>query len=256
MPGYLKIGMTSRTPEERAREISQGTGVAAAYNVAYSENVINCEAAERLIHSRLDKFRVNRGREFFHLPLQDAIRELSEIAGNVGRCVTHSAEATPSPDHAAIFSGPELDQVDGIQRLKSSERTQNVGSIEAAPTEDELINRLPSELGRVYLELRTRAMTFGPHVETYATRRNLVFKAKTIFAEFQQRRASLRVLIQLDGFNIPENGSADVHGINVTRVPDTHLWRINHKFEINGESSLENVAKLLKLSYDAVCAEA
>ncbi len=28
MPGYLKIGMTTRSPEERARELSNSTGVA------------------------------------------------------------------------------------------------------------------------------------------------------------------------------------------------------------------------------------
>ena len=36
MPGYLKIGMTSRAPEERARELSQGTGVAVPYVVAFA----------------------------------------------------------------------------------------------------------------------------------------------------------------------------------------------------------------------------
>ena len=37
MPGMLKIGMTTRTPEERAREISQGTGVAVRLRTAISE---------------------------------------------------------------------------------------------------------------------------------------------------------------------------------------------------------------------------
>jgi T5orf172 domain len=85
MHGYLKIGLTTRTPDERARELSQGTSVVVPYSVAYSESVINCDVAERLIHTRLEKFRVNRGREFFHLPLRDAIRELSSIADMVGR---------------------------------------------------------------------------------------------------------------------------------------------------------------------------
>jgi hypothetical protein len=103
MPGLLKIGMTSRTPEERARELSQVTGVPVPYSVAYSEEVIDCEAAERLIHSRLADYQVNRDREFFHLPLRDAIRELMQIAHEIGvqnRTVgiVPADTKTPSPE--------------------------------------------------------------------------------------------------------------------------------------------------------------
>jgi hypothetical protein len=58
IPGLLKIGMTARAPEERARELSQGTGVPAPFSVAYSEEVPDCQAAEALIHARLAPFRV------------------------------------------------------------------------------------------------------------------------------------------------------------------------------------------------------
>jgi hypothetical protein len=74
MPGLLKIGKTTGSAEDRARELSRGTGVAAPYYVAFAEQVIDCDAAESLIHSRLDLYRVNQSREFFHLPVQDAIR--------------------------------------------------------------------------------------------------------------------------------------------------------------------------------------
>lgn len=84
-PGLLKIGKTERTPEDRARELSTGSGVPSPFMVAYSEDVPDCAKAERLIHKRLDKFRPNKNREFFQLPLKDAISELSRIAEDVRR---------------------------------------------------------------------------------------------------------------------------------------------------------------------------
>lgn len=106
MPGYLKIGMTTRTPEERAREISQATGVPIPYTVAFAEEVVDCSEAERLIHARLNKYRVNAGREFFHLPLRDAIRELSDIADTVGRPIPTNMEPLPTPDERTPFGEP------------------------------------------------------------------------------------------------------------------------------------------------------
>ena len=104
MPGYLKIGMTERTPEERARELSQVTGVPVPFTVAYSEDVPDCAAAERLIHARLDQFRTRKGREFFHLSLRDAIRELSQIAGEVRQLVP--AVVQPVGPNSAAGSQP------------------------------------------------------------------------------------------------------------------------------------------------------
>jgi hypothetical protein len=109
-------------------------------------------------------------------------------------------------------------------------------------------------LQRVYLEMQKRAIAFSPDVEAYATRKNLVFKAGKMFAEIQRRKASLRVLIRPEGFNIPENTSAQVHGVTVMRVPDTHSWTVNHKFEVDGKSPMDGVEKLLRQSYEAVVA--
>jgi hypothetical protein len=80
MPGLVKIGRTTRTAEERAREISAGTGVPADFEVAWEEEFSDCEMAERIIHERLNKHRPNQGREFFRIQLQDAIREVQKHA--------------------------------------------------------------------------------------------------------------------------------------------------------------------------------
>lgn len=78
----LKIGKTTRSPEERALEISQGTGVATRYLVAYSELVSDCHQVERLVHEKLDKYRFADNREFFLIPLKDAIRIIMEVVGD------------------------------------------------------------------------------------------------------------------------------------------------------------------------------
>lgn len=79
----LKIGRTTRDPEIRSDEISQGTGIPMPYYVAYSEETADCERAERLVHERLAHCRVNDSREFFVLPLREAISNIREICESV-----------------------------------------------------------------------------------------------------------------------------------------------------------------------------
>jgi hypothetical protein len=97
MPGYLKIGMTTRSPQERAQELSQSSGIATPFVVAFSEEVTDCTAAEELLHRRLTRWRVTERREFFHLELQSAIRQLTQIADKVGRPPPSATSQEPTP---------------------------------------------------------------------------------------------------------------------------------------------------------------
>lgn len=115
MDGYLKIGKTERTPVERARELSQATGVPTPFMVAYSEYVPDCALAEQLIHLRLDQFRTNPGREFFYMRPEHAIRELMSVAEEVRRLVpavapsvawVPQAARTPEPPADLLLLGP------------------------------------------------------------------------------------------------------------------------------------------------------
>jgi T5orf172 domain len=67
-------------PESRAEEITNATGVPTRFYVAYDKHVANCHAVERLVHRRLHSFRVAHNREFFELPLKEAIAVIEEIA--------------------------------------------------------------------------------------------------------------------------------------------------------------------------------
>lgn len=77
---YLKIGRTTRLPEERARELSASTGVPVPFEVAYSERVNNCFRVEREVHELLRQYRVNDSREFFNVPVDIAISVIQATA--------------------------------------------------------------------------------------------------------------------------------------------------------------------------------
>lgn len=82
-PNTLKIGKTARTPEERANEI-YSTGVPGEFLVAYEEHVLDSDAAEAAIHTRLASYRISDQREFFRLPLKNAVRVVHEVAMEIG----------------------------------------------------------------------------------------------------------------------------------------------------------------------------
>ncbi|MHA1537403.1 MAG: GIY-YIG nuclease family protein [Alphaproteobacteria bacterium] len=69
----FKIGKTTRDPRLRARELSQTSGVPEPYEVLFTRRVEACEIAERLVHSLLARYRRFRNREFFCMPLEQAI---------------------------------------------------------------------------------------------------------------------------------------------------------------------------------------
>lgn len=94
-PSYVKIGRTSRTPAERAAELSSVTGLPTEFTVAYAVDVADSESAERFVHDLFANqgLRVSGDREFFRVDLPHAIEVLLSVkqqfgaAGTVGRQV-------------------------------------------------------------------------------------------------------------------------------------------------------------------------
>jgi hypothetical protein len=68
-PNYLKIGMTTRTVEERVREINSATGVLIPFGVRRCWRVMEPSRSEKLVHSALKQYRIRDDREFFSVPL-------------------------------------------------------------------------------------------------------------------------------------------------------------------------------------------
>lgn len=76
LPDLLKVGMTTRSVEERAREINAATGVAVPFGVRRCWCVSDPAAAEKVAHERLSSWRVRGDREFFRA---DFFRAATEV---------------------------------------------------------------------------------------------------------------------------------------------------------------------------------
>ena len=81
LKGMVKIGKTTRDSEERAKELSNSTGVPTPFTVAYEVFVEDCTKAEEYIHTKLEEsgYKVNKNREFFNIPLKKVIPLMLEL---------------------------------------------------------------------------------------------------------------------------------------------------------------------------------
>ena len=77
MRGLVKIGRTERSPSARAKDL-RATGVPDDFIVVYDELVTDCALVERKVHRRFDDYRYQPNREFFQIPVREAVRGLME----------------------------------------------------------------------------------------------------------------------------------------------------------------------------------
>ncbi|MDV5061762.1 GIY-YIG nuclease family protein [Vibrio diabolicus] len=79
MPGLIKVGLTTRSPKERAKELNS-TGVPTSFEVAaYWRVDKNLGYMETKCHQLLKEFRVSSNREFFRIQAEDAKKILSPM---------------------------------------------------------------------------------------------------------------------------------------------------------------------------------
>ena len=67
MRNLLKVGMTTRSVEERVKEINAATGVAIPFGVRRCWRVSDPSLVERLLHEALREHRLRQDREFFQV---------------------------------------------------------------------------------------------------------------------------------------------------------------------------------------------
>jgi hypothetical protein len=75
-PHLIKIGR-SKNPEKRIKEL-QGTGVPKPYIRIYDEIVSDAAKVENRLHKRFAEYRDTNNREFFRIPVREAIRALQD----------------------------------------------------------------------------------------------------------------------------------------------------------------------------------
>jgi len=80
MPGIVKVGKTTRSPSDRAAELSGVTGVATPFIVVFDQEVADCDFVERFVHTRLSGLgtRISGDREFFSAPVSHVIKAILE----------------------------------------------------------------------------------------------------------------------------------------------------------------------------------
>ena len=86
IPNMVKIGMTTRSVDERAREINKATGVPTPWVPVYSFRCYASWILEQRVHERLAPYRINVDREMFSVTsttAQQVIEDLGKDFTNV-----------------------------------------------------------------------------------------------------------------------------------------------------------------------------
>lgn len=81
--GVFKIGLTTRSAEIRANELSSATGVPGRIYVINQWHVSDCKTIETKIHNQLAEYRVDPRREFFQGSLEYFITTVNSIIREV-----------------------------------------------------------------------------------------------------------------------------------------------------------------------------
>lgn len=76
MPGYVKIGKTSTSLEQRIRELSGSTSVPLPFTCFYACTVNDSGFVEHQLHDAFDNNRVNPRREFFQIAPERVVAAL------------------------------------------------------------------------------------------------------------------------------------------------------------------------------------
>lgn len=84
LEGKLKIGMTQRFPNERAKELSATTSIPTPFRVAYASYFYDCSRVEAYIHKKLEEYRVADNREFFRIELIEIKKLMIEVNEKFG----------------------------------------------------------------------------------------------------------------------------------------------------------------------------
>jgi predicted transport protein len=245
---HYKIGMTTKTPEERAREISNATGVPRAFEVLYEQKVIDCHRAERLLHQRLDQYRSATNREFFQIPIKAAIKALEGVADEIGR--VDNAEQS-APESAPAGDADHLEQLGeisvGSSRKRRKESNRNAGG--AIVTFEDHAAYTTAPLRPILMELRSRVLALDDRMrqgEQCTPGQRIAYKilGNRIFLEVKIQRAAV-VLHLADG------GCPDPAGI-AEEIPASHGWRqLKWRITIVSMADLETAMPFIEAAHRA-----
>lgn len=109
MPGVVKIGKTTRLPEDRAVELSDFSGVPTPFVVSAKWSTCDINMAERRIHEKLAYLRVSSEREFFRGDLKSDIEPtIEEICRSISKTEKKNGKNGTPPYRSEESIGPGL----------------------------------------------------------------------------------------------------------------------------------------------------
>ena len=99
MNGLIKIGKTTRDPEDRVQELSGVTGVPTPFMLVYKSFFQNCHEAEVFVHTVLEQknYRVADNREFFTAPVDVGINTIIEAHNYLTTNTSPTTNNLPEP---------------------------------------------------------------------------------------------------------------------------------------------------------------
>jgi len=121
MENLVKIGKSTRDPKDRAKELSSTTGVPTPFVVVYDCYFENCTQAEVYVHTFLESkgFRVSKSREFFEIPIKDAIDAVMKTQEHFGEFIPNDDNLID--DEESLFSSDTED--DSLSDFDYMEKT-------------------------------------------------------------------------------------------------------------------------------------
>lgn len=132
--GMYKVGLTTRTVEERVSELSGSTGVPTPFVIEYFQEFNDCVEAEKNIHMLLELAdgRVANNREFFEVPLEKIIETIEYVKNIFDSQTTHTIASTDtSLTKANLYINQALEVIER-ERMFGGEKKAEQKLIEAA----------------------------------------------------------------------------------------------------------------------------
>jgi hypothetical protein len=100
MPGLIKIGRTTRSIEERLRELTRAPGVPVPFECFLAVEVRDAEKLEQALHEAFRDHRTNLKREFFNIAPDRpaAILKMFQLHDKASRDVTPKTDIVDTPE--------------------------------------------------------------------------------------------------------------------------------------------------------------
>jgi hypothetical protein len=110
MEGLVKIGMTTRNPENRVKELSSATGIPNKFILIYQQRVDDCASCEKAIHNLLEAkgYRVSNQREFFNITTTAAIDVVSRACRDFSNFISEEESTSQSTIENNVGAAEEV----------------------------------------------------------------------------------------------------------------------------------------------------